>query len=70
MKLEYNGRVIGRYFIDFVIEDKIALEIKVANDFYTKDIKQLLSYLKSKNLKFGILIIITKDGMRYKRFVN
>lgn len=70
VKLEYNRRIIGRYFIDFVIEDKIALEIKIATDFYTKDVKQLLSYLKAKDLKLGILLIITKDGMRYKRIAN
>jgi GxxExxY protein len=70
VKLIYNNRIIGRYFIDFVVEDKIIIELKVAKDFYTKDIKQILGYLKAKNLRLGILIIITKDGMKYKRLVN
>jgi GxxExxY protein len=70
VKLIYNGKIIGRYFIDFIVEDKIIIELKVAKDFYTKDIKQVLGYLKSNGLKLGILIIITKDGMKYKRFVN
>jgi GxxExxY protein len=70
VKLYYGDRLIGQYIIDFLVEDKIILEIKIAKDFYTKDIKQLLSYLKAKNIKLGILIIVTKDGIKYKRIAN
>jgi len=52
------------------VEDKVVIEFKVAKDFYTKDIKQLFSYLKATGLKLGILIIFTKDGVKYRRFVN
>jgi GxxExxY protein len=68
--LIYEGKIIGKYFMDFIIEDRVILELKVAKDFYTKDIKQILSYLTAKNLKLGILAIITKDGVKYKRLVN
>jgi len=70
IKLYYGGKIIGKYIVDFFIEDKIILEIKIAKDFYTKDIKQLLSYLKAHNLRLGILIIVTKDGMKFKRIAN
>ncbi|MDD5341043.1 MAG: GxxExxY protein [Patescibacteria group bacterium] len=70
VRLFYKNRLIGKYIIDFVIEDKIILEIKIAKEFYTKDIKQLLGYLKAKNLKLGMLIIFTKDGIKYRRIVN
>lgn len=67
---ELSFKIIGKYLIDFLVEDNSALELKVANDFYTKDIKQLLSYLKARNLKLGMLILFTKDGVRYRRLVN
>lgn len=66
----YQGRKIGRYFIDFVVENKIVIEFKIANDFYPQHIKQVLGYLKATNLKLGIIILITKDGLRFKRIVN
>ena len=56
--------------VDFLIENKIVLEIKVAQDFYQKDINQLLSYLKFKNFELGILAIFTKEGIKYKRILN
>ena len=68
--LRYKDKIIGKYFIDFVVENKIVIEFKVANDFYTRDIKQLISYLKATGMKLGILIIFTKDGVKYRRFVN
>lgn len=66
----YRGRKIGRYYIDFSIKNKIALETKVADRFYQSHISQLLSYLKSTNLKLGILAIITPRGVRIKRLIN
>lgn len=65
-----SGQSIGRYFIDFLIEGKIVLEIKVANKVYPKHIKQVLGYLKANNLKLGIIATFTKDGVLFKRIVN
>lgn len=69
-RLEIEGKTIGRYFVDFVIDDKVVLELKIANDFYKKDINQVLGYLKATGLHLGILTIFTKDGLQYKRIVN
>jgi GxxExxY protein len=70
VKIDYHGRTIGRYFIDFAIDNKIALELKVASEIYQKNFNQLLAYLKSNNLKVGILAVFTKDGIKIKRAVN
>ena len=70
IRLSYQNENIGKYFLDFIIENKIVLELKVANSFYPQDMKQILSYLKASGLKLGILAIITKGGIEYKRIVN
>ncbi len=66
----YNGRILGRYFVDFVVENKIAIEIKVGKEFYPRDWKQLAAYLRATKLPLGILILITKDGVKYRRIAN
>lgn len=66
----FQGKIIGRYFIDFVIAGKIALEIKVGREFYPKDWKQLSAYLKATKLPLGILILFTRDGVRFRRIAN
>jgi len=68
--IKYRDRIIGRYFIDFVIENSVVLEIKVCNQFFDRDIKQVLAYLKSTGLRLGILCIFTKQGIQFKRLAN
>ena len=65
-----SGKSIGRYFLDFLIDDTVVLEIKVANQIYPKHVKQVLGYLKANNLKLGIIAVFTKNGIVTKRVVN
>ena len=69
-KILYKGEPIGIYYFDFLIENKIILEIKVKNHFSAKDIDQLYSYLKAKKIKLGILAYFGKNGIRFKRVIN
>lgn len=68
--LRYNDKIIGRYFVDFVIDNKVVIEFKVASGFYESHVNQVLSYLKSSKLKLGLLILITKNGVKCKRIIN
>ncbi|PIP26179.1 MAG: GxxExxY protein [Candidatus Moranbacteria bacterium CG_4_9_14_3_um_filter_40_7] len=69
-RVKYKEKEIGYYFFDFLVFDKIVVELKQKNYFSKKDIDQTYSYLKAANLKLGILIYFTKNGIRYKRIVN
>ena len=68
--LEFGGKSIGRYFVDFVIEDKIVLEIKVQSRFYPRDVKQILSYLKITGVPLGILANFARNGLLFKRVLR
>lgn len=69
-KLEYKGESIGRYFFDFLIENKVILELKTVPSISKKDIGQLLRYLKESNLKLGIIVNFGKEKVEYKRIIN
>jgi|SRR3989338_8361980 len=68
--LYYKGNKIGKYVFDFVVENKVILEIKVSNNFWVKDIQQIFSYLTASELRLGILVLITKKGVKSKRIVH
>ena len=68
--IKFKERIIGRYFIDFVIEEKIAVEFKVSNEFRNQYMQQILSYLKSHSLKLGMVVMFTSKKIDIKRFVN
>ena len=68
--LAYEGESIGGYFVDFLIEDKIILEIKAPRTFYSRDYRQVRAYLKYANLRLGILANFGKQSLDYKRILN
>lgn len=70
VKLKAFGEEIGKYFIDFVIENSIVLEIKVGPRFYPRDIKQVLGYLKSTGLALGIVALFSRTELRFKRILK
>lgn len=62
--------LIGKSYLDFLIEDCVIIEIKARSQFSQKEIKQLYEYLKSLHLQLGMLVHFTSDGVRYKRILN
>lgn len=70
VSLKYKDSKIGQFYLDFLIDDKIVLEIKKDNVFKKVNIDQVYSYLKTTNLKLGILANFTRNGVKVKRIVN
>ena len=65
----YNGKKIGRYFIDFVVGN-IVVELKIANDAYLQHVQQVLGYLKATGRPLGIIVVMTPHGVKIKRVIN
>ena len=68
--IKFKEEVIGRYYMDFVIDDKIVLEIKKGDYFVKSNIKQVQNYLQATNKKLGILANFTNNGIKYIRILN
>lgn len=69
-KILYRDEIVGKYFLDFLVNDKVAVELKVRNHNYSSDEAQLLGYLKSNKIKIGLLLTITNTGVKIKRLIN
>ena len=65
-----NGKIVGKYYFDFLVEDKIVVEIKVGNFKYYQAYTQLYEYLKLSKCELGLIIRFTMDGAVVKRVVN
>ena len=68
--LKFKDKIIGKMYFDFLVEEKIIVELKKDNRFSKQHIDQVLTYLKSANLKLGILINFSNNGVLYKRILN
>lgn len=70
VKLNYDGKLIGKYRIDFVIEDKIVLELKSEPFIRPESRKQLFAYLKTANKPLGIIANFGGVKLTYIRLIN
>lgn len=70
VSMEFQGKIIGRYFMDFVVEDKIVVELKRGERFYKKDYEQVKQYLIKSGLKLGLLARFGENGVIMNRVLN
>lgn len=68
--LTIDGEKIGKYFLDFLIDGKIIVELKVKSALVKNDFRQISAYLKASNLKLGILANFYGNSLEYKRILN
>lgn len=72
-KILVEGKIIGRYFLDFLVSDgknSVVVELKIADDVYPQHIRQVLGYLKANNLRIGLLAVYTTQKVKIKRIIN
>lgn len=67
-KVPYRDIVVHTYRADFVIENKVIVELKAASTLTDIHKAQVLSYLKASGLEVGLLlnfnVMMMKDGIK------
>ena len=69
-QIKFKDEILSTRRFDFVVEDKIVIEIKRDDKFSKANIDQTIDYLKTANLTLGILINFGREGVVYKRLIN
>ena len=59
VEIKIGNEVIAKGYADFIIDEKIILEIKKGDSFRKNNMDQLYSYFKMTGLKLGILANFT-----------
>jgi GxxExxY protein len=68
IQVHYKGAVVGDYDIDVLVDNCVAVEVKVAQ-YDKRDEAQLLNELKVTGLKVGLLVNFGQTKVEYKRLV-
>lgn len=68
--LKFKGKIIGKSFLDFLVESKVVLEIKKGDYFSRKNIDQVKEYLKITGMELAILANFTKTSVKFHRILN
>ncbi len=70
LTLTFKGEIVGRRFFDFIVEEKIVVELKKGMHYSKANIDQVVEYLRMSKLNLAILINFGNEGVTYKRIVN
>jgi len=70
LKIPYKESVLKKcYEADFVVFEKIIVEIKALDSIISKNKAQIINYLKATKLRLGVLINFGEESLVWKRFV-
>ena len=67
LSVRFRGQVVGRFFADIVVEDKIILELKAVKALAPEHAAQMLNYLHGTATEVGLLINFGKPKLEYRR---
>jgi len=69
-KIKYKEIFLPRkYNADFVVFDKIILEVKAVESIVSGHIKQTLNYLAASGLKIGLIVNFGEYSLKHKRVI-
>ncbi len=68
VNVSYRGQIIGVQRLDFLVDTRVLVELKIVSAIDYVHKAQVLSYLRSSGLRLGLLINfnvgVLKDGIR------
>ena len=71
IKVSYDNEIIGEYYADLLVDNKVIVEIKAAKNLSDEHEAQLLNYLKATNIEVGLLLNFgPKPDIKRKAFDN
>jgi len=68
IKVFYENQIVGDYYADLIVNDRIILEIKAAENLRADNKAQLINYLKATDKEIGLLLNFGKSA-EFKRVI-
>jgi GxxExxY protein len=66
----YRGHIVGNLVSDLIIDSKVIVENKVADQIADLHIAQILSYLSITKLQVGLILNFKHLSLQFKRVAN
>jgi GxxExxY protein len=70
IKVYYQGSLVGNYFADLVLENKVIIELKVADAICDAHIAQLRNYLRATEIEVGLLLNFGTNPQFARKFFS
>ena len=66
----YDGILVSKRRVDFMVENKVVVELKAIADLTNENLSQGLNYLECHQLEVGLLINFGSKSLQFKRLIN
>ncbi len=70
LQVMYNGSIVGEYYADLVVDNKIILELKAVLHILPVHEVQLVNYLKATGMEVGLLINFAGERVEVRRKIQ
>jgi GxxExxY protein len=64
-----DGTLIGKYFADLLVDNRLIVELKAAGELADEHIAQVLGYLKSSRLENALLVNFGSSKFQIKKYI-
>ena len=70
INIKYQGVTLGKKKLDFVVDNKIIIELKKSDEINNVHIAQVVSYLKTLGLQLGLILNFGLSKLQIKRVIT
>ncbi|MCA1593470.1 MAG: GxxExxY protein [Acidobacteria bacterium] len=67
LSVRFRGHVVGEFYADLLLENKVILELKAVRTLTPEHQAQLINYLNATDIEVGLLINFGNPRLEYKR---
>jgi GxxExxY protein len=67
LSVSFHGKVVGQFYADILVEEKVMLELKAISASTDAHKAQLINYLKGTGIEDGLLINFGSPRLEYIR---
>lgn len=68
IKVYFRKQLVGEYFADLIVEDKVIVELKATELLMNAHVAQTLNYLKATEIEVGLLLNFGEEP-EFKRMI-
>jgi len=69
-QIYYDGQEIGARRVDFLVEDKVMVELKALTALEDVHLAQAINYLEAYKLEVGLLLNFGAESLEYRRLIK
>jgi len=70
LQVKFRGEIVGEFFVDVLVENKVLLELKTAANLTNEHYAQTINYLKATEIEVGLVINFGNPKLEFRRFNN